>query len=265
MQFSIVTPTLNQDRYLSRTIDSVISQQGEFRIQYVVIDGGSTDHTQSILRRYELQLRGDPRVAFSWQSEADRGQSDAINKGMRLATGDVLAFINSDDYYLPGAFRTVANVMSTSKCDWLYGLCKVVDEHERPVHGVVQQYRNLLGCRYSYRRLLFANFIAQPATFWKRRLYKQVGDFDESQHFAMDYDYWCRLGSIGPAAPCREYLAAFRRHGQSKSNLHTRRQFAEACQTASRFTDSKLLLGLHRLHDELTLAIYRLLDRKTVQ
>lgn len=263
MKLSIVTPSFNQSLYLRRTIESVITQQGNFEIQYLVMDGGSTDDTLSLLEEYRTRLRNHPRISFDWHCEPDNGQSDAINKGLRLATGDVLAFINSDDYYLPGAFQTVADIMAQPTTFWLYGLCQIVDEHDRPMHGLIQRYRNLLGRNFSFRRLLIANYIAQPATFWKRKLYDELGGLAESEQFAMDYEYWCRLGSNHPATACREYLAAFRRHGQSKSTVHTKQQFADARRTAGRYTDNKLLLGLHSLHDVLTLAVYRMLHHET--
>src|SRR6476660_9299939 len=126
MRISIVTPSYNQGAYIGRTIDSILSQEGDFELDYRVIDGGSTDDTVAVLKSY-----GD-RVA--WTSEKDKGQVDAINKGLAKATGDIVGWINSDDLLLPGALAKVADAFrARPSVEWVHGRCVIIDEHDQEV------------------------------------------------------------------------------------------------------------------------------------
>ncbi len=175
---SIVTPSYNQGRFLKRTIESVLTQSYP-NIEYLVIDGGSNDESVEILHSY-----GD---RFYWMAEKDRGQSDAINKGMARAKGDILAYLNSDDVLAPGAIeRVVGFFQRNPDCDMVYGNANYIDEND----GVIGCYKT---ADYSYDRLLEDCMVCQPATFWKRRIAEKVGSFDENLNYVMDYDYWLRI------------------------------------------------------------------------
>jgi glycosyltransferase involved in cell wall biosynthesis len=179
---SIVTPSYNQGRFLRRTIESVLTQDYP-HVEYVVIDGGSTDESVAILREH-----GD-RVA--WMSEPDGGQSDAINKGLALTRGDVCAYLNSDDVLYPGAVRRVAEYFRTHP-DWdlVYGRADHIDEADR----VIEPYPT---ADYDFDRLVQNCYICQPAAFWRRSIAERIGPFDANLHFAMDYDYWLRIARAG--------------------------------------------------------------------
>lgn len=260
MKFSIITPTYNQASFIRETFDSIIAQEGDFEIEMIVMDGLSTDATVDILKEYEKKLKGNDRITFIWKSEKDRGQTHAINKGLQLATGDILAYLNSDDYYLPGAFVKVAKALSDPKAYWLYGLCQIVDEKGKPMRGIIEQYRNAVGKRYGFSKLMIINYIAQPAAFWKKEAYEKVGDFKEDEQLVMDYEYWCRLGKVYPAVSLYEYVAAFRMHGSSKSMQQFAKQFEEKQLVAARYTNNSFLLGLAKIHDWLTVAVYKLIS-----
>jgi glycosyltransferase involved in cell wall biosynthesis len=200
---SIVTPSYNQGRFLRRTIDSVLSQDYP-HLEYLVIDGGSSDESIAILQGY-----GD---RFFWLSAHDQGQSHAINKGLRRARGDILAYLNSDDVLLPGAIATVVESMCKN-ADWdvLYGNARHIDECDR----VLGDYST---APYSFERLLQDCCICQPAAFWRRRIMDRVGLFDESLHYAMDYDYWMRIDRAGGLfGHVPAFLAASRAHAQTKT------------------------------------------------
>src|SRR4051812_39375084 len=123
MRISIVTPSYNQGAFIGRTIDSILSQQGDFELDYRVIDGGSTDGTVEVLRSYGDRL--------TWISEPDKGQVDAINKGLAAVTGDVIGWINSDDLLLPGALAKVAAAFRAQpETEWVHGRCVIIDEHD---------------------------------------------------------------------------------------------------------------------------------------
>lgn len=200
---SIVTPSFNQGRFLRRTIDSVLSQDYP-HIEYFVIDGGSTDESLAILQSYGNR--------FVWRSQRDRGQSDAINQGLRQARGDVLAYLNSDDVLLPGAISTIVQHFR-DHADWdlLYGNAYNIDEHD-----------HILGefptAPYDFDRLLQSCCICQPAAFWRRGIADRVGLFDESLHFAMDYEYWMRIDRAGGNIQhVPEFLASSRIHADTKT------------------------------------------------
>jgi glycosyltransferase involved in cell wall biosynthesis len=254
MKFTIVTPSLNQGKFIRRTIESVLAQRGDFELEYLVEDGGSTDETLAILREYEGRLRH--------VSERDQGQSDAINKGFRKATGDVLAWLNADDAYAPGALAAVAATLRATGARWCFGQCRIVDERDREVRRAISWYKNRLSRRYSWRRLLTKVFIPQPATFFRRDLVEQVGALDTAKHYAMDYDLWLRFARVAEPVFIPEDLASFRWHRSSKSGSSYVTAALEALRAArehARPEDRGALLQ-HYVHVVSLAAGYRLLD-----
>jgi glycosyltransferase involved in cell wall biosynthesis len=254
VKFTIVTPSYNQGPFIQRTIESVLSQRGDFELEYLVVDGGSKDETLPILRRYPGRLR--------FVSEPDRGQSDAINKGFRMATGDVLAWLNSDDTYEPGALGAVARALRESGARWCFGKCRIVDEHGREIRRALSGYKDWVSRRYSLRRLLGRNFIAQPATFFRRDLLAEAGPIDESLHYAMDYDLWLRFARLAPPAFVEQPLAAFRWHASSKTAARYRTAAWECLQIARGRArrGERLALIEHLAHYVGEVLVYRLLE-----
>ena len=262
-KFSIITPSYNQAKFLPRTLTSILTQQGDFSIELLVEDGGSTDGSLEILQSFE-RLVGDrtleglaSEVSFSWVSEKDRGQSHAINKGLAKASGDIMAYLNSDDMYLPGAFAAVSeHFQSRSKSLWCYGDVIIVDQDDKQSRAAISTYKSFLAKHYSRSKLLVVNYISQPATFWRQAAYLKLGGFSEMDHLVMDYDYWCRLARISPASFINQQLAAFRTHKNSKSTLDNKRMFEEGYAVACRNTENPLLRLGHRLHDQLVCLVY---------
>jgi glycosyltransferase involved in cell wall biosynthesis len=213
VKLTIVTPSFNQAGFIERTLASVAAQRGPFEVEHLVIDGGSTDGTLEVLRRHP---------GLRWISEPDRGQSDAINKGFRMATGDVVAWLNSDDRYEPGALAAAAEALGAG-ARWCFGECRVIDEDDREIRRLVSWYKNRQSRRYSVARLLGRNFIPQPAVFFRRDLLEEVGGLREDYHLAMDYDLWLRFARVAEPVFVPRPLAAFRWHGGSKSGAGYRR------------------------------------------
>jgi glycosyltransferase involved in cell wall biosynthesis len=250
MKFSIVTPSFNSGRFIERTIRSVLDQDYP-DVEYLVIDGGSTDDTLEILSTYGDRLW--------WLSEPDRGQPDAINKGLRRATGDVVAFLNADDTYEPGALIRVATFFTDHPdVKWAYGKCRIIDENDREIRRPITLYKNLLLRRYSYTKLLTENFISQPATFWRREVHDEIGYINDAEHYAMDYEFWLRLGQRYPAGVVPQYLAAFRMYDTSKSGSLSNPQFEDELRIARAFSNgARWPIILHRLNYHKIVWTYR--------
>ncbi len=205
LKVSIVTPSLNQGRFIERTILSVLEQEYP-DIEYVIIDGGSTDNTLEILKRYKDKL--------FYISEPDEGQSDAINKGLHMATGEIMAYLNSDDTYKLSAISTVAQeFLRHPDIDLIYGDCNIVDEEHCQI-GIFE------GIKTTYRRLLMRSIasIPQPAAFWRRKVLEDVGYFDENLHYAMDTDFFIRVLKRHKALYTPVIYANHQWHSESKSS-----------------------------------------------
>lgn len=253
MKITIITPSFNSERFIEQTIRSVVDQRGEFQLEYLVIDGGSTDRTIDILRSYEDKLR--------WISERDNGQSDAINKGLRLATGDIIAFLNSDDVYFPGALDRVNRFFETSQRQWVFGKCDIIDESNKRVQQWITAYKNFFIKRYSYNKLLAENFISQPASFWRRSILNEVGFFDEDEHYVMDYDYWLRIGKLYEPGYIDQYLASFRWQSSSKSRTGFKQQFADELRVAKKYAGQRRWpIALHAVNYYKIIIGYRLIE-----
>ena len=202
---TIVTPSYNQADYLERTILSVLNQDYA-RIEYIVIDGGSTDGSIDIIKRYE------DRIAF-WISEPDNGQSHAINKGFKHATGEIFNWLNSDDILMPSATSIAVHYLTTyPQYGMVYGDRLVVDQHDQ-----------ILACIElpSFSRFLykFGGFLPQETSFFRRELWRQANGLDEDLHISMDRDLWLKFMKVGRLYHIPFVLGSWRQHASAKSYL----------------------------------------------
>lgn len=254
MKFSIVTPSFNGLRYFEQTAASVFSQAGPFDLEWLVVDGGSTDGTHEFLRSIK-----DERLR--WISEPDRGQSHAINKGVSMASGDVVAWLNTDDLYAPGALAAVADAFARNPAaHWLAGRCEIIGPDGLILRPAVTRYKERSLRRYSYRALLRENFLSQPSVFWRRDFGLRVGALEESLHYTMDYDLWLRMARASPPLVLDRVLAQFRLHGASKSGRVNREQFDEQYRVACRyFGNDRVSRLVHRFNVEKIVWAYRAL------
>jgi GT2 family glycosyltransferase len=210
-RISIITPSFNQAAFLEHTIRSVLEQRYP-NLEYIIIDGGSTDGSVEIIRKYETHL------AY-WTSEKDRGQTHAINKGLQRATGEIIAYLNSDDMHLPGALKCVAgHFLANPDVDLIHGRCRVVDVHGKRTGermGDITRYVEILDLWDVWWNQ--RNFV-QPEVFWTRRIMDKIGPFQEELVWVMDYEYWARiLRAGGRVESVRAELAAFRVQPNQKS------------------------------------------------
>jgi glycosyltransferase involved in cell wall biosynthesis len=211
-KISIITPSYNQGKYIEETILSILNQ-GYPNLEYIIIDGGSDDNTVEIIRKYEKHL------AY-WVSETDRGQAHAINKGLEKATGDIFAYLNSDDYYLPNAFLEVSQAfLENPETDLLHGRCRYVNEFGEKIgeqFGNIQTFDEIIDLWdvwWKKRQLV------QPEVFWSKRIKDRIGTFREDLCYVMDFEYWCRiLYAGGTVASIDKELACFRFTSSQKSN-----------------------------------------------
>lgn len=254
MKVSIITPSFNQAQFIDRTIQSVLKQDYS-ELEFIVMDGGSTDGTLEILTQYSDRI--------IWKSENDRGQSHAINKGLQIATGEIAAYLNSDDTYEPNAISKVVEFFEKNPDKkWVYGKCRIVDENDREIRKPITFYKNLLLKKYSYGKLLSENFISQPATFWRRELLSEIGYFKEDEHLCLDYDYWLRIGQLYEPGIIDDYLASFRTHAESKSSKEIERHFQDELRVVRKYgSKHRLSLLLHRINYYKIVWGYKLLDR----
>jgi glycosyltransferase involved in cell wall biosynthesis len=253
MKISIITPSYNQAQFIERTILSVLDQNYP-DLEYIVMDGGSTDGTVEILKKYADRI--------IWKSEKDNGQSDAINKGLRIATGDIIAYLNSDDTYAPGTFEKIRLFFQEHPGKkWAYGKCRIIDADDQEIRKPITAYKNFLLKNYSYAKLLSENFISQPATFWKREIHAEMGFFNESEHYCMDYEFWLRIGQKYSAGVIRDYLANFRYYATSKSGGVNKKQFQDELRLAKQYGKGfPRSLLLHRFNYYKITSIYQLLN-----
>lgn len=245
MKVSIITPSFNQSRFLEQTIRSVLEQDYP-ALEYFVIDGGSTDFSVEIIKKYESKLAG-------WVSEKDWGQADAINKGIRASSGEIVAWLNSDDTHQPGAIqKAIETFQSHPEVGLVYGDVLSIDENSQPFN--LQTFQP-----YHLEDLMSFRIISQPAVFMRRAVLEQTGLLDLSYHYLLDHHLWLRMAQIAPIAYIPRTLAAARYHAAAKNLAHTVEFGREAfrivtwMETDPRFASlfrqnyRRILAGAHRL------------------
>lgn len=226
MKFSIVTPVYNGEKFIAETIENVLSQEGDFEIEYIIMDGDSTDKTVEIIKKYDallkekkyaIQCKG---ISLVWSSGKDDGMYSAINKGFTHATGDVYAYINADDTYLPGAFNKIAKTFEKfSEIRWLKGINSVIDEFSKPIKTNPCYIYNQEWIRLGIYGIN-AYFIHQESVFWKSELWKTVGGIDEKLKLAGDYYLWVEFSKHTALWTVNAPLSCFRKStGQLSENM----------------------------------------------
>lgn len=193
MKISIVIPSYNQGQFLKDCIDSILDQSYK-DVEVMVFDGGSTDESVDVLKTYKKEI--------FWVSRSDRGQTDAINRGIQRSTGDILAYLNSDDIYYLGAFeRIIKHFTDNPKSEIIYSNSNHIYENGE----FMEHYK----CEpWDYDKLLYNCFICQPGTFWRRSVIEKYGIFDDRLNYCMDYEYWLRVGKHTPMDYIDDFIIA---------------------------------------------------------
>ena len=252
-------PCYQQVKFVEEAVRSVLDQEG-VDLELLVMDPGSTDGTRELLQTLQ-EIYGE-RLQLHFAP--DDGQADAINRGMALARGNILGWLNSDDRLRPGVLQQVVPLLDNPEPRWLYGRCGIIDANNRQISRYIVWYKNFRGRSFSLYKLLTEDFIPQMATFWNRSLWEAAGKLDKNRHLAMDYDLFLRFARLATPLVETVYLADFRVHQGAKSSLHTSQHLQEALTTVREHAADlgwrgKFSVLLHRIYGARTKMIYRLI------
>ena len=208
-KITVVTPSLNQGEFIEECIDSILSQNYP-NLEYFVIDGGSSDKTIDVIKSYEEHID-------YWVSEKDAGQSNAINKGFRKANGDLVVWLNADDYFLPDCFKTIASVYQENKdASFIFGDGYRVDINRTIKAGFFPDN----DVRFNERALTYGlNYILQPSAFINRECIRRINYLNEELHYGMDSDLWMRLVKISSPVAINSFLSCSREYGETKTSM----------------------------------------------
>jgi glycosyltransferase involved in cell wall biosynthesis len=205
-KISIITPSYNQGKFLEKTILSVLGQNYH-ELEYIIIDGGSTDDSVDIIEKYSKYLK-------YWISEKDKGQTHAINKGLKIATGDIIGWINSDDFYEKETLHKIANLYKSNGFDLVSGSCTMVDEKYSTIQKLETPQINF-NTLLKYWKPHFCP--PQPSIFFRKEVFQALGYLDQSLHFGMDYDYWLKAAQQFKFTTIPDNLSYYLVHNESKT------------------------------------------------
>ncbi|MDP3042921.1 MAG: glycosyltransferase [bacterium] len=217
MKFSIITPAYNMEKWIEETIKSVLSQAGDFEIEYIIIDGGSKDRTYAIAQQYEglIHSRAYPvqckKATMRCMAQVNTGMYDAINQGFDKATGDICAWINADDVYEPGAFDAIARTYRAfPDIQWLKGVTSTIDENGKKIRrGACKIYHQDWIAQGIYGQEAY--FIEQDSVFWRTDMWKRAGPMPAHFRSAADYWLWIQFAKYAPLWPLNIPVSCFRK------------------------------------------------------
>ncbi len=229
MKLSIVTPSYNQGKFIRDTFESILNQKIDFPLEYILVDAVSTDETPRVVAEFIPKFKA-AGIEFIYICEKDSGQSNAINKGWRMATGDLIAYINSDDYYEPNVFQGIMNYfIDNPAIKWAYGGWNLVNEK-----GII--YKKLQPTIFRKQKLLNYCNIGQPSCFFRKELIEEFGMLNEKLHLTMDYDLWLRFSVKYSAGIMNFVISNMRYYAEAKSGNKTKEQLLEGLNLSCRYS-----------------------------
>lgn len=223
MKISIIIPNLNSGKYLEECLDSIFSQSYR-NFEVIIVDGYSTDSSQDTIKKY-AKRKHNKHLVICYRKP--QGQSDAINAGMSIVTGDIVTYICADDTYAPKCFERIAKCFSKHHgIQWTYGLGRIINSSKEKRRFITYS-KQLLQYNYNYNILRCVDFIVQPTVFIRKEFFKQIGEFNTTLKYVMDYEWWLRAGNVSKPRFINRHLANWRAHS---SSLTEREHKAEAKQ-----------------------------------
>ncbi len=254
-KISLITPSYNQGHFLRQTINSVLSQ-GYPNLEYLILDGGSTDSTLEVLNSFGDRIK--------WVSEPDKGQTNALNKGFKQATGEIIGFVNSDDLLSPNALWEVAGTfLQNPNVTWITADYEIIDQDFKTKDGLVRWYKHLQRSILAVFPSLFGmvlgvnNPISQPSTFWRASIHREIGYLREDLDLVMDYEWWWRIyREYGPPKVVPFVWSVFRVHPDSKGGMFFRKRLDEQWSVAKEYGVPRAILAFHTFHNQVTSWMY---------
>lgn len=245
-KISIIIPSFNKGEYIYETLDSIVNQTYR-NFEVIIQDGGSTDDTVRIIKEFHKKF---PDI-INWVSKKDKGQLDAINKGLKKSKGSILTYINADDVYFPSAFESVAKAYTNSPNSlWFAGRSVVVNKVSKEIAKPVTLYKNMLLPLNRYSLLLIINYLMQPSVFITRKAYEKYGPFTGNEKFIVEYDMWLKLGKVEMPRVIPEALSRFRLEPGTITSTQTDHLLESDLEVVEKYTNNTLILALHKLNNE---------------
>lgn len=250
---SVVIPSFNKVKYIGKTLDSIIKQDYS-NLEVIIMDGGSTDGTLKIIEKYAKKY---PDI-IKFESKADKGQRDALNKGFRKTRGKILTYINADDVYQEGAFREIERLYRLNiDALWFAGRGKIIDSKGVTITKWVTRYKNLFLLLNQKYLLLILNYLMQPSVFITRVAWKRFGPFVGTKKFVMEYDLWLKISKIKMPIITNKYLSSFRIESSTITKKSSDILLEEDEKIVKKYTSNQLILLLHRFNNLLRVATIR--------
>lgn len=244
-RISIVIPSYNKVDYIEATLASIVSQNYP-NLEVIIQDGGSTDGSVDIIKQFTEKYPG----IFQWVSKKDNGQVDAINTGLKKATGEILTYINADDVYkMEALFLVGESFFKNPQALWLTGYGDIIDGSGKIFSSWVTKYKNFFLNINQYWLLLIVNYITQPATFLSRKAYEKYGPFTGTKNYIMEYELWLKLGKVQMPKVIKKNLASFRLTMDNISATSFKELLFLDYQITKKYTNNLIILVLHHLHN----------------
>lgn len=244
-KISVVIPSFNKVNFIGETLRSIFDQKYS-NLEVIIQDGGSTDGTLEIIEKFADKY---PTI-IKYESKTDKGQLDAINKGLGRATGEILTFINADDVYEPGALDTVARAYRENpSAFWFAGRGKVIDETGREIAKPITGYKSFLLDLNSKFHLLVTNYLMQPSVFFTKQGYVKYGPFTGTGKFVTEYDFWLKLASVSMPIILKRNISKFRIEQTTKTKIMSGYLLSEDWKIVKKYTKNLVILFLHKLNN----------------
>lgn len=253
-KISIVIPSFNKAEYIERTLSSIFIQHYP-NLEIIIMDGGSRDGTLKIIKKYADEY---PQI-IRYQSKKDKGQWDAINRGFRMAKGKIMAYINADDEYLPGAFSEIekmyrANVDSL----WFAGRGRVIDGNGLRIAKLSTYYKNILLFINHKSLIMIVNYLMQPSVFITKNAWKRFGPYIGYKNFVLEYDLWLKISKLKMPVITNKYLSSFRIEPNTISASSSKDLLEQDEKILEKYTNNRFIKTIHKLHNIARLVVVKI-------